>query len=158
MNSKKEKRIAKAIKKREKKINDDLFDNSMVRNILKQMTPEQVQEYKEIGKQLYGNIDFEKSEVLANLPPPMAEALAYIKEGIKSGLLPHDLEKDEIVLLKEAYGKEWYKKFGFSEADVVGLPGMEDEPNIIDVKLENKENNVDEVYGPIGTEQFNIRM
>jgi hypothetical protein len=96
----------------------DLFDNPMVRNILKNMSPEDVLAYKKMGKEMYGSIDFEKSEVLANLPPPMSEALAYIKEGLKSGILPKDLDDDEVNLLVEIYGNEWYKEFGYTQHDL----------------------------------------
>lgn len=96
----------------------DLFDNPMTRSALKNMTPEQIEYYKEIGKSLYNNVDFTKSEVLNNTPQPMTEALEYIKLSLKSGLLPKDLDKDEINLLVECLGKEWYKEFGFSIEDI----------------------------------------
>ena len=96
----------------------DLFDNPMTRAALKSMTPEQIKTYQDIGQKMYGNIDFDKSEVLSNLPPPMAEALAYVKEGIKAGLHPTDLDEDEVNLLKEVYGEEWYTKFGYTAEDL----------------------------------------
>jgi hypothetical protein len=105
--------------KQESVISDgDLWDNPMVRSALASMSPEVIKDYKLIGEQLYGSIDFESSTVLNNMPPPMLEALAYIKSGLDSGLHPRDLEKDEIVLLKEAYGDEWYKKWEYTDADL----------------------------------------
>jgi len=112
------KSVEKKLEEKKKQRVYDLFDNPMVRSALESMTPEQVESYKRIGKEMYGTIDFEKSEVLSNLPPPMAEALLYIEEGLKSGLHPTDLSKDEIALLVESYGKEWYKKWNWSEQDL----------------------------------------
>ena len=112
------KSVEKKLEEKKKQRVYDLFDNPMVRSALESMTPEQVESYKRIGKEMYGTIDFEKSEVLSNLPPPMAEALLYIEEGLKSGLHPVDLSKDEIALLVESYGKEWYKKWNWSEQDL----------------------------------------
>ena len=37
------------------------------------------------------------------------EKMKKLKEKLKKGLLPDD---NEIEILKEAYGNEWYKKFG----------------------------------------------
>jgi hypothetical protein len=101
----------------------DLFNNPAVNNALKSMTPEQLDEYKRFGESLYGSINFEDSTLVNSMPPPMAESVAYVEEGIKSGLLPEDLTEDEVTLLSGAYGKEWYLKYGFKEHEVpeIGL-------------------------------------
>lgn len=96
---------------------NSLFDNPMINSAREALTPEQKKRYETIGKEMYGNIDFEKSKILNNLPPPMQEALMYIEEGLKSGLHPNDIEEDERALLEEAYGKEWYKRYGYEESD-----------------------------------------
>lgn len=101
----------------------DIWNNPMVNNALKAMTPEQIEEYRKIGEHMYGNINFEDSKIINQLPPPMAESVAYVEEGIKSGLLPEDLTEDEVTLLSNAYGEKWYEKYGFKEHEVaeVGL-------------------------------------
>ena len=96
----------------------DLFNNPLVNNALKSMTPEQLEGYKKFGESLYGTVDFEDSKIVNNMPAPMAESVAYIEEGIKSGLLPDDLTEDEVTLLQQAYGDEWYVKYGFKKEDV----------------------------------------
>lgn len=96
----------------------DLFNNPLVNNALKALTPEQLKDYKKLGESLYGNIDFEDSKIINNMPPPMAESVAYIEEGIKSGLLPEDLTEDEVTLLEQAYGEKWYIKYGFKKEEV----------------------------------------
>ena len=101
----------------------DLWNNPMVNNALKALTPEQLEEYKRMGEHMYGNIQFEDSKIISNMPPPMAEAVAYVENGIKSGLLPADLTEDEVVLLSEAYGEKWYERYGFKK-DEVPEPGL----------------------------------
>jgi hypothetical protein len=97
------------------KSNMDLFDNPMINSIKKQMSPEQLENYKKIGEQMYNNVDFQNCQVLNNIPPPMVEALAYISEGLKSGLHPSYLDEDEIKVLKECYGEEWYTKWNYKK-------------------------------------------
>ena len=99
-------------------MSDSLFSNPMVDNALKALSPEQLAGYKKIGEQLYGSIDFEDSKIINNMPPPMAESVAYVEEGIKSGLLPADLDENEVILLTNAFGEEWYLRYGFSKEEV----------------------------------------
>jgi len=96
----------------------DLFNNPMVTKALEAMTPEQREEYRRIGEEMYGTVHFEDSKILNNMPPPMAEALAYVEVGLKSGLAPADMEPDEIALMENAHGKEWYTKYGWTEEDL----------------------------------------
>ena len=101
----------------------DLFNNSLVKNALASMTSEQIENYKKIGESLYSSCNFKDNELINNLPPPLAESIAYIEEGIKAGLLPSDLSENEIIALESAYGKEWYVKYGYNVEDIpeVGL-------------------------------------
>ena len=99
-------------------INDvNLFDNPMIRNALKSLTPEQVKAYQKIGEQLYGQMDFETMGS-NNITKDMKDAGDYIKEQIKSGLHPSELELNEKEIMKEVFGKDWYKTFGYTEADL----------------------------------------
>ena len=94
------------------------FDNNLVKNAISNLTPEQLEKYQEMGNSLYKTIDFVKGIVLNNVDPPTEEKLSYIIAGIKSGLLPKDLEKDEIELMIEYYGEKWYEKYGFTDKDI----------------------------------------
>lgn len=93
-------------------------NNSLITNAIKALTPEQKEQYKKIGEEMYNTVNFEDNKILNNLPPPLAESLAYIKEGLKSGLQPCDLSEGEINILEEGYGKEWYKHFDFLQEDI----------------------------------------
>lgn len=92
-----------------------LWDNPMTRSAMKEMSPEELQRYKDIGQSMYGDIDFEASKVLNNIPPPMAEAVAYVEESLKSGLHPSMLEENEVTLLVDVRGDNWYEKWGYTE-------------------------------------------
>jgi hypothetical protein len=101
----------------------DIWNNPMINNALKALTPEQIEEYKKIGEHMYGNINFEDSKIINKMDAPMEESVAYVEEGIKSGLLPCDLTEDEVTLLCNAYGEKWYERYGFNEHEIpeVGL-------------------------------------
>ncbi len=92
-----------------------LWDNPMTRSAMKAMSDEELQRYKDIGQSMYGDIDFEASKVLNNIPPPMAEAVAYVEESLKSGLHPSMLEENEIALLADVRGDKWYERWGYTE-------------------------------------------
>jgi hypothetical protein len=90
----------------------------MVTNALKAMTHEQREEYKKIGEHMYGTVNFEDTKILTQMNPPMAESVAYVEEGIKSGLLACDLSEDEVILLSKVYGEKWYERYGFKQNEV----------------------------------------
>lgn len=96
---------------------DRLFDNPMVQQAKKSLSQKDIERYQYLGEELYKNIDFEKASV-NNIPPPIQNALAYIENMINSGLHPSVLEEDEKNILKEIYGEEWYKNFGYIKEDL----------------------------------------
>lgn len=97
----------------------DVFDNPAAELALKNLTPEQREHYRVIGEELYGRVDFPDAKVLNNMPPPMEECAAYIADGLKSGLLPKDLSDDEKRVAQEAWGKQWWIQFGFTDEEAV---------------------------------------
>lgn len=101
----------------------DLWNNPMVNNALKAMSKEDLEKYKKIGEQLYGNINFQDSTLVNQLITPVEEAVAYVEEGLKSGLLPEDLEENEVILLHKTYGDKWYERYGFTR-DQIPEPGL----------------------------------
>jgi hypothetical protein len=96
----------------------DLFDNPMTRSAMAALSEEDKAKYKMIGDHLYGRVNFEDGQTLNNMPPPMAEAVAYIETSLMSGMHPSMLEDNEKALLKDSYGDEWYKRWGYIEADL----------------------------------------
>lgn len=95
----------------------DLFDNPMINAAKQALTPEQQEEYKKIGEQMYGDMDFETCKVLNNLPQPMVNAVEYLDECIHSGMHISYLEKNDQALMEQAFGKYWYERYGYIEAD-----------------------------------------
>lgn len=101
--------------------NSSLWNNEMVNNALKSMSPEELEKYKKIGESMYKDIDYETSKVIDKnntLPPFLTDAVNYISELLKSGLHPSMLEKEEINVLEEVYGKKWYLKWNYTENDL----------------------------------------
>lgn len=100
-------------------VNDmDLFDNPMVRAAMSALSAEEKEQYKKIGEQMYGNMNFEDARYLINPEVRMTEALECLEGQLRSGLHPSDMEENEKALLKDAYGDEWYKKWGFIKKDL----------------------------------------
>jgi hypothetical protein len=95
-----------------------IFDNPVFKKMMDNMSEEDLAEYKRIGEYMYNNQNYEDSERLNNLPPPLSESVAYISEGLKSGLHPKELSKDETSVMKEAYGDKWYEKFDYTSEDM----------------------------------------
>ena len=99
----------------------DLFNNPMVRSARKAMKEEDLQRYKEWGEAIFtDDIDYETASV-TKYPPPMLDALVYIENAIKSGQHPSTLKEEEKNLLIEMRGKEWYKKWGYEEGDLIEI-------------------------------------
>ena len=104
--------------------NNTLWDNPMINMARQNMSPEELEKYKKLGESMYADIDFPTSKVINNneidnnLPEHMVDAVIYLQEAIKSGLHPSMLEENDVKLLEEAYGKEWYKQFGYIEEDL----------------------------------------
>ena len=114
-------RVAPTKEEQKPIIDNDLFDNPMVRSAMAALSEEDKKKYKMIGDHLYGRINFEDEQSLNNMPPSMAEAVAYIETCMRSGLHPSMLEDNERALLKENYGEEWYKKWGYVEQDLTEI-------------------------------------
>ena len=100
--------------------NFSIWNNPMIRAAKQKMSQEDQDRLKKLGESLYKDVEFETSKT-NNEPPPMKEALAYIEESIKSGLHPSMLEDNEKALLENMRGKEWYKKWGYIEADLYDI-------------------------------------
>jgi hypothetical protein len=107
------------IKKKTLKMSNgsDLFNNPMIEAALKALTPEQLAHYKTLGEGLYNSVNFEDGTVIDNMVPPVEEAVAYIAEGLKSGLHPTALTEQEMGLMKDHFGEKWYERYGYTKND-----------------------------------------
>jgi len=98
--------------------NDNLFDNAMVRSAMAAMSDEEKEQYRKIGEQMYGNMNFEDSRYLLNPEAKLSEARECLESQLRSGLHPSDMNDNEKIIFVEAYGDEWYKKWGFVKGDL----------------------------------------
>jgi hypothetical protein len=92
-----------------------LWDNAMVRDAKARMSKEEIEQYKKIGEQFYKDMDFQQGNSIENI---IKESASYLSTLLNSGLLPHNLNKDEKRVLKEVYGDKWYEKWGYTEKDL----------------------------------------
>ena len=82
------------------------------------MPEEQLEQYKTIGDQMNGSINYLSGE--SNpipIPEPVKESVSYILSGLKSGLDIDDLDEDEIKTLETFIGKDWQSKIFVSEKE-----------------------------------------
>lgn len=108
----------------------DLFNGEHTMTAMKSLSPEDVARYKEIGKQMYGSVNFTDSKVLNSLPAPMYEAMAYIHEQIKSGMHISMLEDNEKAIMVDAYGDNWYEKYGYVKSDLEDIVTVKPVPPV----------------------------
>ena len=98
---------------------NDLFDNPMTKAAMSALSEEDRERYQKMGQFLYENVDYENST--ANMPASMSEAVAYVEMQIRSGLHISSLDENEQALMKERYGEEWYKKWGYVKEDLTEI-------------------------------------
>lgn len=99
------------------RVNPDLFEQAKL-----MMTEEQIQDYAEKGKEMYEHVDFSAADLGiggGGNDDTFAESIAYITEALKSGLHPTYLDENEVTVMKNEYGKDWYTRFGYNESDVI---------------------------------------
>ena len=88
-------------------LNNEYFciSNSDYSNILDKfrdnnLSEEDKKRYKMIGDHLYGRINFEDCQSLNNMPPSMAEAVAYLESQLQAGFHPSMLDENEKALIR----------------------------------------------------------
>tara|TARA_B110000211_G_C14043363_1_gene537793 strand:- start:1338 stop:1649 length:312 start_codon:yes stop_codon:yes gene_type:complete len=91
------------------------WDNQQFKDAWNSLSVKEQEEYKRAGEYMYNNknVDYEQ-----NFDNVLKESAFYIIEGIKSGLHPSDLDKDEKKVLKEVYGDKWYVEYGYTKKDL----------------------------------------
>jgi hypothetical protein len=92
-----------------------LYDNAV-----KNMTPDQLNKYEEMGKAYFEDLDMESSSV-NQITSPTDDFLAYMKHALKSGLHPFHMDEDEKTFMKDVVGEKWYEQYGFEENDLTGI-------------------------------------
>ena len=81
------------------------------------MGKEKLETYKKLGED-FNSIDYTTGESQdVPIPEPVANCIAYIEAGIRSGLREEDLAEDELKLLIDYLGSDWKKSFGIENPD-----------------------------------------
>lgn len=88
------------------------------------LSAEDLEKYEKVGNYMYQGHD-DVSGAFQTTPSSssvtsirLEESLAYVVEGLKSGLHPNHLSYDEVHLLRAGYGNEWYTLWGYTVDDV----------------------------------------
>ena len=97
---------------------NDLFFNPMIKAARESITEEEKQKYEKIGEELYGTINFEDEQSINNMPPPLANAVICLEKQLQSGCHPSVFDENEKLLMQDAYGDNWYTKWGYVREDL----------------------------------------
>lgn len=102
--------------------NDDIslgdrtaFDPNYIKQMEGGMSDEQKSNFKNIGEDYYKNIDINENGDLENL---IVLAVFEITEALKSGLDPKELSQQDLDILVNNLGDDWYVPFGFQKEDL----------------------------------------
>jgi len=88
----------------------NLFEDEKIKSVFNSLPKEEQENYKKQGEYMYQK-DYENA---GNPEDKILESVAYISEGLKSGLLPSQLDESELELMRSTFGHTWYEKFGYS--------------------------------------------
>jgi hypothetical protein len=72
---------------------------------------EDKKKYRDIGKYMYENFDYEKNTYIDNNVKQIKSKVKDIELAVSSGLLVEDLSKEELDLMSNELGSDWYKKY-----------------------------------------------
>jgi len=102
----------------------NLFEDKKIQEMANQLSPKTKKKFKKMGENYFKNLDIKqtKDEVSLGLTKDTTDkvtaALSYLLHGLKSGLHPKSLSKQEHQFLNDNYNTEWFKEFGFEEKDL----------------------------------------
>lgn len=96
----------------ENKVSMEIFNN-MRKKFLESLPDEEREAYQKFGEKFHSSFDVNNGTSVNLSEINMEEALAYVVQGLDSGLHPKFITEDEDALLQAAYGEEWYKKWDY---------------------------------------------
>ena len=100
--------------KEENKVSMEIFNN-MRKKFLESLPEEERDAYQKFGEKFHSSFDVNNGTSVNLSEINMEEALAYVVQGLDSGLHPKYITEDEDALLQAAYGEEWYKKWNYND-------------------------------------------
>ena len=87
-------------------------------NAIENLSYESKQAYKRFGEDIFGKHNFKGREIINKATEPPENILAFIFTQLRDGILPRDLDEDELVFLEQQEGEKWYEKWGYTESDL----------------------------------------
>ena len=96
----------------ENKVSMEIFNN-MRKKFLESLPDEEREAYQKFGEKFHSSFDVNNGTSVNLSEINMEEALAYVVQGLDSGLHPKYITEDEDALLQAAYGEDWYKKWDY---------------------------------------------
>lgn len=92
----------------------DLFNNPAMKKQFESLPPSEKEAYRKAGEYMYEK-DYTADRSAVD------DAVAYIRTAFQAGMMPTQLTDDELVFLRNVYGPEWFKEFGFDSETHSGL-------------------------------------
>lgn len=80
-----------------------LFNNPAINRMKSEMSEADKKGFQEMGKYMYGNVDFENG----GINNALEEAYAHLCGALRSGLLLEDLDEDEREIMHDFEGDDW---------------------------------------------------
>jgi hypothetical protein len=77
--------------------------NRPFQEIRENMSPEELESYKQKGEAFFSNFDFDKGEMTS----PLENSARHLLSALRSGLTFEDLDDNEKEILHQVYGKSW---------------------------------------------------
>ena len=104
----------------------DIFNNPQIKRAKESLPDDLRRQYEQIGESIWSQMETSQASISNNsgeninftgdnLPPPVEEAAAHISEAIKSGMHPSLLDEDEKNLMKECFGKTWWRHWDYTD-------------------------------------------
>jgi hypothetical protein len=93
----------------------NLFDDPVLKRAKAELTPEQREAYAKAGEQMY-NFDYGSGE--QDLNKVLKDACNRVCHMVRQGLHPSLMEKEDLDVINEVIGEEWYKRFGYLKEDL----------------------------------------
>jgi len=85
----------------------------IVEKAKKNLSPQEKARYDTMGKEIYNTVDF-KNNVILNNSTIVDDTLQLVESGYHISLL----SQTEQQKMKENYGSEWYKRWGYQKEDL----------------------------------------
>lgn len=84
------------------------------------MTADEKRQYRELGKQMFGSLNFKGREIIDENDDP-DEVRAFVVRQLDDGIHPSIMEEGEVKVMESNYGVNWYEKWGYVEGDLTEI-------------------------------------